>query len=370
VERRSGNLIGVLIVEDSAVVRELLRHTLESDPGLRVVGTACNGVEALRMVERVAPDVITMDIHMPGIGGFDVTRRIMETRPTPIVIVSGTPNVAERVMAFRAVEAGALAVLPTPVGVGHPEYEENAAELIRTVKLMSEVKVVRRWRARGAAGGAALCPPAREAREAREAVKFPVEMVAIGASTGGPMALQSIVSGLPPDFRAPILVVQHIATGFADGFAGWLGQSSSLPVQLGTHNTPILPGNIYIAPDGHHMQAGPGGRLVLSREAPENGLRPSVGCLFRSVAKVYGRRSAGVLLSGMGKDGAPELKLMKDHGAVTIAQDRESSVIHGMPGEAIRLGGTTWVLPPEKIATALATLVSAERREMSTDGTA
>ena len=158
-------------------------------------------------------------------------------------------------------------------------------------------------------------------------------------------------------------MVQHIASGFAGGFAHWLGQSSALPVQLAQHGEMTLPGHIYIAPDGHHMKAGPGGRILLGQDAPENGLRPSVACLFRSVAKVYGARAAGVLLSGMGKDGAQELKLMKEQGAVTIAQDQASSVVHGMPGEAIRLGGATYVLPPENIAPALMSLVAPSGRK-------
>lgn len=356
-------MIKVLVVEDSAVVRDLLVHILNSDPEVQVVATASNGGEALQAVEQNKPDLITMDIHMPGMDGFDATRRIMERRPTPIVIVSGTPDIRGKVMVFRAMEAGALAVLPVAEGIGHPAHAETAAELIRTVKLMSEVKVVRRWarpRLEPSTPAASLGPVSLSTRPE-------IAVVAIGASTGGPQALQCIVSGLPRDFPAPILVVQHIATGFIDGFANWLGQYSRLPVRVGAHGEAILPGHIYVAPDGYHMKAGSYQRILLGAEEPENGLRPSVASLFRSVATFYGCNAAGVLLSGMGKDGAYELKLMKEQGAMTIAQNMESSVVHGMPGEAIKLGAATYVLPPEKIACMLGTLVAGMARRTTSD---
>ena len=344
-------MIRVLVVEDSPVERDLLHYILSADPEIQVVGTASDGEEALRAVERFRPDVITMDIHMPRMDGFDATRRIMENLPTPIVIVSGIPNVTEQVTAFRAIEAGALAVLPRAMGIGHMEHEQDAADLVRTVKLMSEVKVVRRWgkhRPQEADAGA------RAAVELRPSSgSDAVAVIAIGASTGGPPVLQSILSALPADFSIPILMVQHIACGFSQGFAGWLEQSSRLPVVVASHLERILPGHIYMAPDEVHMKVSENGLLLLSRDPPEYGLRPSVSCLFRSVAAVYRERAVGVLLSGMGKDGAKELKLMQEQGAMTIAQDRETSVVHGMPGEAIRLGAATFVLSPEKIAATL-----------------
>lgn len=342
-------MIRVLVVDDSRVSREFLQYVLGSDPEIEIAGTAANGQEALEAVERTKPHVVTMDVHMPGMDGFDATRRIMETRPTPIVIVSGTYVASETAMAFRAMEAGALAALPRPAGIGHPDHERTAADLVRTVRLMSEVKVVRRWRSRasnglGAAG--AIVQPG---------LVPDLAAVAIGASTGGPPALQSILSQLPADFPAPVLVVQHIAHGFAEGFAGWLANCGSLPVRLGVHGETIQPGRVYLAPDHYHMSIA-GKRLVLSQEPAVNGLRPAVSHLFRSVAESFGGHAIGVLLSGMGIDGALELKTMKDRGAVTIAQDKASCVVHGMPGEAIRLGGVSYVLPPERIAAALLTI--------------
>jgi two-component system chemotaxis response regulator CheB len=349
-------MIRVLVVEDSPTVREFLLQILRSDSEIEVVGTADTGEEALEAVERTRPDVITMDVHMPKMNGFDATRRIMETHPTPIVIVSGTVDMADAAKAFQAIEAGAVAVLQRPCGMGHPALQKSAAELLRTVKSMSEVKVIRRWpRARSAE-----IPPdnsvGKEFR--RKAAQTQVSLVAVGASTGGPPVLQAILAALPGEFSVPVLIVQHIAPGFTQGFADWLAESSSLPVQIPAHGQAVLPGHVYVAPDGLHMAVGSQGRIHLNTDEPENGLRPSVSHLFRSVAYAYGSRAVGVLLTGMGKDGAWELKLMREQGAVTIVQDKETSVVHGMPGEAIKVGGATYVLPPEKIRIALTNLAS------------
>jgi two-component system chemotaxis response regulator CheB len=349
-------MIRVLVVEDSPVVREFLVHVLNSDPEVRVIATASNGEEAVEAVERVKPDIITMDIHMPKMNGLEASRRIMRTHPTPIVIVSGTWDPREATRTFHAMEAGALAVVARPEGMGHPNHADEAAQLIQTVKLMSEVKVVRRWDrpARGASVTTVL--PPREV--ALKPMLVEVKLVAMGASTGGPLALQTIFSDLPRDFSAPILVVQHMAAGFIEGFAEWIAQTSSLPVRVATQGEPLLPGHAYLAPDGFQMEVGAGGRISLTTDKPENGLRPSVSCLFRSVANTYGQNAVGVLLTGMGRDGAEELRLMKEKGAVTIAQDKESSIVHGMPGEAINLDAATYVLSPGRIAEVLAKFAS------------
>lgn len=348
-------MIRVLIVEDSPMVREFLIHILSSDPEIRVIGTANDGEEALEAVERTKPDIITMDIHMPKTNGMDATRRIMETHPTPIIIVSGSLSTKEVSTAFRAMEAGALAVVYRPAGIGHPDHEEAAADLVRTVKLLSEVKVVRRW-ARPPRTAVIPAVPAPAEVQLRQ-TPAEIKLITLGASTGGPPAIQTILSGLPADFAVPILIVQHMAAGFIHGFVEWLAQTSSLPIHVATHGEPILSGHVYVAPDGFQMKVGMGGKIWLTRDDPENGLRPSVSYLLRSAANLYGPNAIGVLLTGMGKDGAEELKLQKEKGAVTIAQDKESSVVHGMPGEAIKLGGATYVLSPDRIAAALISLV-------------
>jgi two-component system, chemotaxis family, protein-glutamate methylesterase/glutaminase len=351
-------MITVLIVEDSPVMRDFLLYILSADPEIRVIGTAADGEAALEAVQRRKPDVITMDIHMPKMNGLEATRKIMETRPTPIVIVSGSVDTDEVSTTFRAIEAGALAAVPRPWGIGHPDHETAAKELVQTVKLMSEVKVVRRW-PRSSSGP--RVPSAAKGETPRSPTA--IEVVAIGASTGGPPALQAILSALPKDFPVPVLIVQHMAAGFVQGFVEWLSHSSGFPVHVATNGEYLLPGHAYVAPDGLHMNVGLGHRIALSQGAPENGLRPSVSSLFHSVAEVYGRHAVGVLLTGMGKDGAEELKLMKDKGSVTIAQDKDSSVVHGMPGEAIKLDAATHVLPADRMAAMLTSLLQTKGPE-------
>jgi two-component system chemotaxis response regulator CheB len=344
-------MIKVLVVEDSPVVREFLIHILNSAPEIQVIDTAINGKKAIEAVQNRRPDIITMDIHMPEMDGFEATRRIMETQPIPIIIVSGSSSADEVAKSFQAVEAGALAVIARPKGIGHPDYEATAKELIQTVKLMSEVKVVRRW-PRSKKEIHPLTPRV-EISKALPAI----QVVAIGASTGGPIALQTILSGLPKDFPIPVLIVQHISAGFVEGFAHWLGQSSRLPVHLASEGEYLLPGHIYVAPEGFHMMVNARNHIALSRAGPKDGLRPSVSYLFNSVAQVFRQNAIGILLTGMGKDGAQELKLLRENGAITIAQDEASSVVHGMPGEAIRLSAATYVLSPERIAALLVNLV-------------
>ncbi len=352
-------MIKVLVVEDSPVVRAFLVHILGADPGIEVIGTANDGEQALEAVARKRPDVITMDIHMPKLDGLEATRRIMETRPTPIVIVSGSTDPREVATTFRAIEAGAVAVLRRPAGIGHADHEATAGELVQTVKLMSEVKVIKRWPKAGRQPEVPRPAEADRAQvEAKANVKAKVKVIAIGASTGGPPVLQTILAALPEDFPVPVLIVQHMAAGFTQGFVQWLAQTSSLPVHLATHDEPIRAGHVYVAPDEFQMRVERSGKIVLTKDEPENGLRPSVSYLLRSVAEVYGRDAVAGLLSGMGRDGAEELKLLRDKGAVTFAQDKDSSVVHGMPGEAIKLDAASLVLPPEKIAAVLTNLAN------------
>jgi two-component system chemotaxis response regulator CheB len=346
-------MIKVLIVEDSQVVREFLTYVLSSDPDIQVIGTASNGEEAIRAVRDKRPDIVTMDINMPKMDGFEATRIIMETTPIPIVIVSASWDPGELEKTFQAMEAGALAAVRKPVGVAHPDYKDQAKELIQTIKLMSEVKVVRRHsrikHGKGIPEGLAvkdLIPLTTD-----------VKVVAIGASTGGPPVIETILSKLSKDSCAPLLIVQHIAPGFVQGFADWLASSCRIPVKIATGHEFPLPGHAYIAPDGVHMGMDASGRIVFEGSEPENGLRPAVSYLFRSVAKVFGKNIVGVLLTGMGKDGAYELKMMKEKGAITIAQDEESCVVYGMPGEAVNLNAATYVLSPPKIAELLAGLL-------------
>jgi two-component system, chemotaxis family, protein-glutamate methylesterase/glutaminase len=345
--------VKVLIVDDSAVQRMLLVQIVNSGPGIRVVGALDHGRAALDYLEigHELPDVVVMDIHMPNMDGFETTRHIMETRPVPIIICTATADPREMAITFRSMEAGAVACVEKPVALG-PDFDTRRTHLLETVRLMSEVRVVRRWNKQRLVHTPAQPTAQHQANHT---------IVGIGASTGGPPVLQTILSKLPKDFPAPILVVQHIAPGFLPGMVEWLNQTTGLCVKLAAHNSHALPGHVYVAPDDLHLGVGPRGYMKLSRESAENGLRPAVSHLFRSLATYVGAHGVGVLLTGMGKDGAAELKLMRDTGAMTIAQDRESSIVHGMPGEAIELGAAVQVLPADKIADCLITHMTRAR---------
>jgi two-component system chemotaxis response regulator CheB len=335
--------VRVLIVEDSPTSRDSLLYILNLDPELRVIALAGNGEQSIAAVMDRKPDIVIMDVHMPVMDGYEATRRIMSTHPVPIIIVSETfDDQAEAT--FAAYDAGALAFLRHPPGLGHPEHAAAAQEFRNMLKLMAEVRVVRRWSRREQPH------PAPEPRDTiTEVAARDIRVVAIGASTGGPIVLQGIMNAIAPSLNVPVLIVQHIAPGFVQGFAGLLG-ACGRPVHVAADGEPALPGHIYVAPDDRHMGMDAGGRIRLSSEAPEHGMRPSVSSLFRSVAWARGRHVIGVLLTGMGKDGADGLKLIRDQGGITIAQDEKTSVVHGMPGEAIDLDAAAYVLSPEKIA--------------------
>jgi two-component system chemotaxis response regulator CheB len=345
--------IKVLVADDSPLTRMLLVQLLNSDPGIQVIGAVNDGQSALDFLEagNQRPDVVIMDMHMPRLDGFEATRRIMETRPLPIIICTATADPKEVAIAFRSMEAGAVACVAKPVALG-VDFERCRQNLLQTVRLMSEVKVVRRW-SRSRSAPAATGPMPLPSRVARPGIR----LIGIGASTGGPPVLQTILWGLPKDFAVPLLIVQHIARGFLPGMVEWLSQTTSLRVQIAEYGVVPLPGHAYVAPDDLHLGIAASGRIMLSREEPESGLRPSVSYLFRTLANYCGAGAVGVLLTGMGKDGAVELKQMKDRGAMTIAQDRDSSIVHGMPGEAIQLGAAGQVLPADQIAGALIALV-------------
>lgn len=347
-------MIKLMIVEDSPTVRDLLKHILSLDPDIDVICAVSTGEEALKVLVRQKPDLITMDIHLPGMDGFEATRRIMETYPLPVVIVSGSVSPDEVATTFRALEAGALAMIARPKGIGDPQFQDSAREFIQTVKLMSEVKVVRRWRRpldKRANSSFSPVPDGNITPALSE-----ILLVAIGASTGGPLVIQTILAGLPKEFPAPVLIVQHMVSDFIPGFVEWLDQTSEMAVCVASHGETPLPGHAYVAPGGFQMGVNERKKIFLTRNAPENGHRPSVSYLFRSVDKVFGFCAIGVLLTGMGKDGAEELASMKANGSVTIAQDQASSIVFGMPGESIRLGGATYVLPADKISKALVDL--------------
>lgn len=331
-------------MEDSRITRELLLYILNSDPKIDVIGIAVDGKEAIAFAQKEKPDVITMDINLPKLNGYDATRTIMETVPTPIVIVSSSIASKEVSDTFQALSAGALMALPKPTAIDHPEHKALAEELVNAVKLMSEVKVVRRL------SRYHRPQPALIQRNPEPLFPRQPRAVAIGASTGGPAVLQKILSSLPADFPPPIFVVQHMAAGFIQGMAKWLDDTCALSIQVAANNEMPRAGNVYLAPDGVQFGLAADKRISLGNQAANNGYCPSISYLFSSVAEVYNDTAVGVLLTGMGDDGAAGLKQLKERGAVTIAQDAESSAVFGMPKEAIKLGAAAQVLSPEKIS--------------------
>ncbi len=350
-------MTSLLIVEDSPVVQQLLKEIFSSNGDIRVIGIASSAEEGLELLAHARPDVITMDIVLPGMDGLQATRRIMETSPVPIVIVTASWEPAQVEKTFRALDAGAVAIVQKPSGPAHPDFQNIAENLVRTVKLMAEVRLVKRWSDRRPGPSA----PAGSAAESFAPSKRTIDVVALGASTGGPPVIKRILSGLAKDFPVPLLMVQHMAVGFQEGMVRWLQQDTGFPISIARAGELIDSRHAYLAPDGFHLGVERTGRIFLSLDSPERGLRPSISFLFRNVASAYGSRAAGVLLTGMGEDGARELKAMRDKGALTIAQDGESAVVDGMPGKARELGAATHVLPPEKIAAALNGFVAGRR---------
>ena len=344
-------MTNVLIVDDSPTLRHLIRTILNADPELNVIGEARNGEEAVSMVARLRPDVVTMDIQMPTMDGYEAIRRIMSENPVPIVVLTSTESDIRLGATYKGVESGALMVFGKPRGL--PGDDPEAVELINVVKAMADVKVIRRkWKTQESPKKTAEGHAIRQ-----RPLSTPYRIVAVGTSTGGPPALRTVLGELPATFRAPVVVVQHISNGFTDGLARWLNETIALRVKLAEGGETLLAGTAYIAPDGVHLQVTGQGRAALLQESPMDGHLPSVTALFNSVAKQYGRAAVGVLMTGMGRDGANGLYAMKQEGAYTIAQDEASSVVFGMPKEAINMGAASEVLALQKISQKIKELI-------------
>jgi two-component system, chemotaxis family, protein-glutamate methylesterase/glutaminase len=346
-------VIRVLVVEDSATTRALLVAILKGDSQIQVVGEAKDGVEAVAMTEDLRPDLVTMDVQMPRLNGLEATKEIMITAPTPIIIVTDHARTRQVETSLSALRVGALEVLEKPPSPGSTGFEAAAKALIAAVKAMSQVKVVRHWR-HFPAPALPNVVPVPMPPDASPGVRGRV--VAIATSTGGPAALQLLLSELPGEFSVPILIVQHITPGFTAGLASWLNHSCSLHVKIAESGERLLGHTVYIAPDTRHL-----GVLkdvaILSDAPPISGFRPSATHLFESVAKTYGASAIGVILTGMGDDGVRGLRAIRQIGGRVIAQDEPTSVVFGMPRAAISAGLPQFVLPIHAIAPQLLALV-------------
>jgi two-component system chemotaxis response regulator CheB len=326
--------IRVLIVEDSAVVREHLRNIIAADPRLEVATVAGSAEEALEVLERVAPDVISLDIHLPGMQGFEAIRHIMNLRPTPIVIVSGI-DAAEMNLTMEALKAGALAVVEKPVAATHEQYAAIAGRLCTQLAIMSEVKVVRQ---RPPSDGAP--PPHFEPRPKRSAPR----VLGLAASTGGPNALAQVLAGCGPGFPLPVVVVQHMTPGFIEGFGAWLESVTPFRVHIVDRRMRLAPGAVYLAAADRHIVTDGASAWPDARE-PVGKQRPSADVLFSSMARNLGAAGVGVLLTGMGEDGAQGLRALRVAGGFTIAEDESTAVVYGMPAAAVRAGAALESLP-------------------------
>lgn len=343
-------ILKIVVVDDSAIFRKLLVHLLEMDQGFKVSGTATNGTEAIELIRKVRPDVVLMDINMPGMDGFETTTEIMCTTPTPVIIISGDYNPAEVAKTFRALEVGAVDIMPKPPGPAHPDFQTEMNRMITRIRLMAEVKVIRRAALpRKKESPVPYITPSRNNLTAVPLIKSEPAIVGIGASAGGPVIIQQILKGLPPRFSIPIAIVQHIEPAFTEGFAQWLEQTTGRKITIATDGMKLSNGMIVLPPADRHLGFRLQNVLEVSPAPPERGLRPSVNHLFESLSVVYGSSALGIILTGMGADGASGLKKMLNNGAITIAQDFASSMIHGMPGEAIKAEAARYIFSPEQI---------------------
>ncbi len=357
----------ILIVDDSTLMRRVLRQLLESDPEIRVVGEAGDGRQALALVAELKPDLIILDVQMPVMDGVETTRQIMAYHPTPILVLTATLSNRDVDITFEMLGAGALDVMEKPL-LGNPVALEQARQaLVHKVRLLSRVRVVTHLRGRRKCRakpqpveGADQAEP-RTAPLAVRRQNLVIEpkaqpdlcpVVVIGASTGGPRVVRQILTNLPADFPAAVIVVQHIADGFSAGMVEWLAQSVPLRVLLATEGMFIRPGHVLVAPDRYDLLVQPDGTIHMSG-LPLLIQRPAIDIVMQSVAAVCAERAVGVLLTGMGRDGAIGMQAIRRAGGYAIAQDGASCAIFGMPRAAIELGAIDVVLPPQQIAAEL-----------------
>jgi two-component system, chemotaxis family, protein-glutamate methylesterase/glutaminase len=333
-----GRAIRVLVADDSELFREVLSSVIAAEPAFEVTAVAADGNAAAMLARTLRPDVITMDLHMPDADGFSGIARIMAETPTPILVLTAN---REEAVGFRALSLGALDILEKPQA--STDLEAYGQLLRSRLRLLAGVKVIRHLRG------------LRQTRSAPRRLAARAELVVIGASLGGPRALATLLRGLPADFPAPIAIVQHIADGFTEGLAGWLGTEARLEVREARDREALRPGRVVLAPSGRHLVVVEGA-VRLSDGPAVDTFKPSVSPLFLSAARAYGSRACGVMLTGMGRDGAEGLKAIRDAGGPTLAQDEATSAVFGMPRAAIELGAVDRVLPIDEIGRVLVEL--------------
>ncbi len=348
--------IRVLLVEDSQIALIVLKKILNSSPEIEVVGEARSGLEALALIPQVQPDVICTDLYMPKMDGLTFISEVMALYPRPILVISVSVQKDDTHQVFELLNAGALDVFPKPSMGLTIDDELLKQELISKIKVLSGVKVLTKKRKSLEIGNIA----------ALSSNFYPkIKVVVIGASTGGPQALQKLFSRLPSDFPAPIICVQHICLGFLQGLIDWLAKSCQLSIQIAQSGDIPKPGRIYFPAEKQHLELDTQGRFIHSDAPPVVGHRPSVTVTFESVAKFYGKATVGILLTGMGRDGSEGMQAIAQAGGLTVAQDEATCVVFGMPKEAIKLGTVKKVLPIQAIAPMLLALLESKNSELS-----
>ncbi|MFO1418403.1 MAG: chemotaxis-specific protein-glutamate methyltransferase CheB [Methylotetracoccus sp.] len=334
----------IAIVNDLALAREALRRVVSASPGLEICWTAQDGAEAVERCRAERPDVVLMDLIMPAMDGVEATRRIMACSPCPVLVVTATIE-GHFTKVYDAMGAGALDAVETP-SLGPDGALRGGDALLRKIATIGAL--TRTVPARGDAGRSTLPADRRQAIDER-AGTLPY-LIAIGASTGGPNALATILAGCPLTLPGAVLIVQHIDARFTSGLVDWLSQRSRLPVMACPDGTHPRAGHVYVAAQDRHLTLDRSGILRYA-EAPEHALhRPSIDVLFQSIAECPGSMGCGIVLTGMGRDGASGLRALRQAGFVTIAQDRESSVVWGIPGAAVACDAASLVLPLDQIA--------------------
>jgi two-component system chemotaxis response regulator CheB len=345
--------VRVLVVEDSLTVRKRLVEVLCSDPQMEVVGEAGDGKTGIELCQKLRPDIVTLDMMLPVMSGLAATEYIMAYCPTPILIVSSSTNRGELFKTYEALSAGALDVLEKPNGHAPGVWEQI---FLSRVKLISHVKVITHLRGRLSNG---LSTVPRQIAVASERVEpGAYRLVAIGASTGGPAACLQILQNLPPAFPFPILLLIHIGQAFSTFFVEWLDSQSPLRVSCATDGEPLPEvgqARVLLAPPDRHLVVR-NGRLRLTSDPERHSCRPSIDVLFESLAQEMGKQTIACLLTGMGKDGATGLLSIRQAGGRTLAQDQATSIVFGMPQEAIHLGAAERVLGLEEFSPALMAL--------------
>ncbi len=352
-ETDMGEDIRVLIAEDSLTVRLYLKNLIDETPGMRVIGTAGDGEEAIRLAQELRPDVISMDISMPRVDGLEAIRRIMAACPTPVVVVSGLLEV-DIELSLQALQAGALAVVSKPPDRNNPEFPLRRQQLVTTLKAMAGVRVISR-RDKLTSDESQPFKPTPKAPAARPigGRRVKPEILVIGASTGGPSALHRLLQSFNGDFPVPVVIAQHMPHEFIAGMARWLNSATQLQVMIAQDGMTLRSGQVVIAPGTAHIALQRHGMHLTVELLPEMGnyrYQPSVDVLFESVARTCGSAAVGVVLTGMGEDGANGLLAMRQQGAYTLAQDEATSTVFGMPRAAIDKGAVEQVEPLTNLA--------------------